>query len=134
MIGHPIVFDAPDELKAAPVEGARWYAEMNALRLRVKPSGNLTAIFSMLVTGHLPNGIDWDHGDAFPNLPFCRGSCGDPSRYIMCCGHTLTPKRAQQLVTAGLLDRGPLDSSMRPTLVITPAGREWLRLNWRDGF
>jgi hypothetical protein len=132
--GHPIVFDAPDAMKLAPAEGASWHAEMSALRLRVKPSDNLTAIFSMLITGHLPNGIDWDHGDGFPNLPFCKGSKGGPARYIMCCGHTLTPKRALQLVTAGLLEQGPPDRFRRPTLVITPAGRRWALLNWRQSF
>lgn len=131
---HPITFDATETLKAAPIEGPGWYAEMSALRSRVKASGNLTAILSMLVTGYLPNAVDWDHGDGFPNLPFCTGSRSGPAGYLMCCGHTLSPKRAQQLVTAGLLDQGPSDRFKRPTLVITPAGREWLRLNWRDEF
>jgi hypothetical protein len=134
---HPVTFDASEASKAAPVEGPAWYAEMSALRLKVKPSGNLTAILSMLVSGFLPNGVDWRHnGDEPQRLPFCkarRGS-GEQSLYILCCGHALTPKRAQQLVSAGLLDEGPFDQHQRPTLVITPAGREWLRLNWRDQF
>jgi hypothetical protein len=65
-------------------------------------------------------------------LPFCAGARGERSVYILCCGHVLSQKRAQQVVSAGLLDEGPLDRHGRPTLIITPAGQEWLRLNWRD--
>ena len=138
--GHPIKFDADAARKEAPEPGKNWHAQMVGLKGRVRPSENLTAIMSMLVTGYLPNGVDWDNGDGqSPRLPFCplvsKSLHGrDRPEYIMCCGHVLTPKKAQELVTAGLLDDGPIDRHGRATLVITPAGREWLLLNWRgDG-
>jgi hypothetical protein len=132
--GHPIIFDAPDDIKRAPAYGPRWHSEMDSLRRRVKPSPVLTAIFSMLVTGCLPNGTDWRvHDDEPYRLPFCKKSSSkDRSLYILCCGHVMTPNRAQKLVRAGLLDEGPIDRFNRPTLVITPAGREWLKMTWRD--
>ncbi len=130
---HPVTFDAPDRLKASPALGPKWHEEMAALKDRLAQSSNLTAIFSMLVTGYLPWGVDWDHNGEPFRLPWCGGSrtFREPARYIMCCGHTLSPKRAQECVSAGLLDAGPLDRHGRASLIITPAGRDWLLLNWR---
>jgi hypothetical protein len=119
---HPLTFGATPELK-----GGRYIVSMadrGTIARCVKATPRLRSIFSMLATGWLPWGFDWDHGDGFPNLPWC------PPHYIMCCGHVLTVKRAQQLVSAGLLDAGKPDRFGRPTLVITWAGRTWLEGNW----
>lgn len=59
--------------------------------------------------------------DGFPCLPLC----GD--RYIMGCGHSMKRREAQSFVDQGLLMAGPAGLSGRATLVITDAGRSWLR-------
>lgn len=96
---------------------------LKALAEEVRPTKRRKNIMSMLATGWLPWGIDWRH-NGVAGLPLC----GDA--YVMCCGHELKKKEAQAFVDAGLLEAGPLDRMGRPTLVITPAGRDWLSWVW----
>lgn len=72
---------------------------------------------STLATGWLPWGVEWSkeitmHG----------------REYILSCSHVLGAKEAQAFVDAGLLMASA--DSVKPGLVITDAGREWLKLNW----
>jgi len=82
----------------------------------IKRSRRRLNIMSALATGWLPWGVEWSkeitmHG----------------REYILCCGHTMRAKEAQAFVDAGLLMAG---GGVKPSLVITDAGREWLKLNW----
>lgn len=82
-------------------------------------------ILSYLASGFLPWGLDMRRWGAADISKHGR-------KWIMCCGHTLTLKRAQVFVDAGLLMPGPPDARKdgKPTLVITPAGKEYLQLWW----
>lgn len=99
---------------------------------RVKATKKRKNIMSMLATGWLPWGVDWrEKGRTYGVLPLCAGDPPKASgRYIMCCGHSMSWREAQDFVDAGLLMDGGKDTHGRPVLVITEAGRAWLAANW----
>jgi hypothetical protein len=92
--------------------------------IAIRRSKRRLAIMSMLATGWLPWGTRWTWNGEVPSLPLCG------KRYVMCCGHALGSHEAGQFLEAGLLAPGEPDSMGRATLVITEAGRLWLRANW----
>lgn len=93
-----------------------------------KPSPRRLTMLSALATGWLPWGIEthpsltfsWDENDRGRATGF---------GFILCCGHTMKPKEAQQFVSAGLLQAGKTRHG-EEGLVITEAGQHWLERNW----
>lgn len=97
-----------------------------SLTKRVKPTRRRLDIMSALVTGSLPWGVkNFFVTRSVPSLPLCG------REYILCCGHVLTEKLAQEFVNAGLLTEGPRDKFDRPTLMATRTGEVWLSAGWR---
>lgn len=92
---------------------------LEALAAEVKPSRRRKNMMSCLATGWLPWGHKWA-----ARLTLLDG------KYFLCSGHALTLKEAQLFIDAGLLESGPPGPSGDPTLVITPAGRDWLSWVW----
>jgi len=114
MTTHIVIFDAPDvRRQSAP-----------GIAARVKPTRRRLNIMSMLATGWLPWGVKWSAPGEIPSLPL------SGTKYIMCCGHVLRRKEAQEFVTAGLLTAVNRNDS-RPALGLTAAGLIWLQGNWR---
>ena len=91
---------------------------------QVRPTRMRLNIMSALTTGWLPWGVKFWEANETPEITLCG------REYILCCGHVLREKVAQQFTDAGLLTAGQRDKFDRPTLVITPAGREWLTAGW----
>lgn len=91
-----------------------------------RPSERRLAIMSLLATGWRPPwGVNWaEAGGETPNLPLVG------HRWLMCREHALSRREAREFAEAGLLAPGEPDSMGRATLVITEAGRLWLRANW----
>lgn len=85
-------------------------------------------MMSALATGWLPWGVQWH-----PSLTFfpAHQSLGArvPHEFILCCGHVMRQKEAQEFVSAGLLKAGT-DRHGGEALVITDAGMTWLDKNW----
>jgi hypothetical protein len=79
---------------------------------------------STLATGWFPWGVKRADPEGFPHLSLCG------KEFILCCGHVLRRKEAAAFVAEGLLEAGPPDRFGREMLVITDAGRQWLRDHW----
>lgn len=96
---------------------------------RVKPNRRSLNMMSMLATGWLPWGVDWQGlpVEDQPPPPFIALD-SDGRRYVMCCGHSWTRREAQAMADAGLVAPGWWTDA--PVLTITEAGRIWLAENW----
>jgi hypothetical protein len=94
---------------------------------RIKPNRRYLTIFSTMVNeGLTPWGAKLGDG----SLSLCGGDDEEEKKWILCDGYTLTPKEAQELVEAKLLQGGEPDHFGRPTLGITEQGRRWLTDKW----
>ncbi len=86
---------------------------------RVGRSRRRLDMLSTLATGFLPWGTPWE-----PFLSLCGGE------YILSCGLVMKRAEARLFIEKGLLAPGAPDNFDRQTLVITEAGRLWLKMNW----
>lgn len=125
MQAHHIDIQLGSSLRNGTAGESDFMAKGAEIAARLKPNRKRLNIMSMLATGWLPWGIEWASDGETPNLPLCDG------RYIMCCGHTLDAKEAQEFVSAGLLAAGEPDRFGRPTLVTTQSGKVWLQRHWK---
>lgn len=92
----------------------------------IRATVNLLVILYTCANARLPwNAKDWNPSWS-PFLPLCKG--GDPARYILCCGHVVSPRFAAKLIAAGVMKNGNPDRFGRPTITIGEAGRSMLEL------
>ena len=78
--------------------------------------------------------LPWDGGPGWdpswnPFLPLCARDDTAPARYILCCGHVVSPQFAEKLIDADVMKRGEPDKFGRPTITIGDAGRNLLARN-----
>jgi hypothetical protein len=94
-------------------------------RRTVRATQNLLTILYACANARLPWGVEWD-----PFLPLCVAA-GPSERmtYILCCGHVVSPKFAQKLISEGLMKPGEPDKWNRPTITIAEGGRKMLSLH-----
>ncbi len=97
----------------------------------IRATVNLLTILYACAAARLP----WDGGPGWdpswePFLPLCEGSYGERTKYVLCCGHTLTPAFAQKLIDADVMKHGGPDRFGRSTIIIGAAGRELLAKNF----
>lgn len=93
-------------------------AHHKEIAARIKPTRKRLHILSALATGWLPWGVKWPYGLSRHG-----------SRWILCCGHTLSFAQAQALVAAGLLIECK-NFRDENALAITKAGKIWLQSHW----
>lgn len=74
-------------------------------------------------SGKLPWWLDDDRD--WSKLPLCGGN-GEPREYILCCGHTVSPKQANRLIEANLMRVAGVDKHGRPLITIGSRGHEFL--------
>jgi hypothetical protein len=96
----------------------------------IRATTGLLTILYACAHGRLP----WDGGPGWdpswePFLPLCHASFGDPTKYILCCGNTISPAFAAKLLAANIMRHGDVDRFGRPTITIGDAGRAMLAGN-----
>ena len=93
----------------------------------IRATLNLLTILYACANARLPwdGGPDWDPSWN-PFLPLCDPCDGERARYILCCGHVISPAFAAKLIAAGVMEPGEPDRFDRPTITIGDAGRAML--------
>ena len=96
----------------------------------IRSTVNLLTILYTCANARLP----WDGGPGWdPSwgsfLPLCARDDTAPARYILCCGHVVSPPFAEKLIAADIMMRGDPDKFGRPTITIGEAGRNLLARN-----